>query len=672
MKISLNWLTDYVDATMPAAELAALLMRIGLPVEEIEEKDNDIVLDVEVTSNRPDCLGHIGIAREVATATGLSLRLPDLAGPVGAPVAGQTAVEVLDPAFCPRYTARLLRGVKVGPSPAWMVERLEAIGVRSINNVVDATNYVLMEYSQPLHAFDFDKLHGGRIVVRRARDGETIVAIDGSRHTLHGWMGIIADADRPVAVAGVMGGLDTEVSDATVNVLMEGAQFDPLSIRRTSRELGLMSDASYRYERGIDPVRLDDASLRACRLILGMAGGELLEGVVDAWAQPYRPARVSLRPARTNRVLGIEVPRDRQRTLLASLGLEPRDEGEALACTIPPHRRDLEREIDLIEEVARLHGFDQIPTGAKVTHEVRPPTRTEAGRHMVGEVLTAAGYFEAITFTFVDAEEARLFGWEHPLAVDPRIRKANNTLRQGVLPSLLRARKANQDAGNANVSLYELAAVFPPRDSGLPDEHVQVALLTDGSLQDVRGAVEAVARRFCPAATVEVRAAAVKGFAPGAAAELRLTGAGEELAARPFGVMGVMDDTVRDFYGLAHAPAGAMIRFDLLLAGAGGARKYQAMSRFPSIERDLSVVVDEAVTWAELAAAARATADRLCTGIGYVTTYRGKQVGADRKSVTLRLTYRHPERTLRHEEVDASVATVVQALQQRFQAALRT
>ncbi len=309
MKISLNWLTDYVDVTMPAAELAALLMRIGFPVEGIEETASDVVLDVEITSNRGDALGHIGIAREISAVTGKPLKLPALDNvPSKGDVAKLTSVQVKNPQFCPRYTARLLRGVKIKPSPSWMVERLEAVGLRAINNVVDATNYVLMEYSQPLHAFDFDKLEGRRIIVRQAVDGEQITAIDGTKHELRDWMGIIADGERPVAVAGVMGGLDTEVSDKTVNVLIESAQFDALSIRRTSRYLTLMSESSYRFERGVDPVLLERASLRACQLILEMGGGELAGGIADVWAKPYEPLHVSLRAARANALLGVEVP----------------------------------------------------------------------------------------------------------------------------------------------------------------------------------------------------------------------------------------------------------------------------------------------------------------------------------------------------------------------------
>ena len=675
MKISLNWLTDYMDVSMPAADLAGLLTRIGFCVEDVEETEADIIFDVEVTTNRPDGLGHIGIAREVAAVTGQPLRPPDLTGvPTTGRVDEQTAVEVLDPVFCPRYTARLIRGVKVGASPAWMVQRLEAVGLRAVNNVVDATNYVLMEYSQPLHAFDLDGLAGRRIVVRLAGDGELITAIDGSKHELRDWMGIIADADRPVAVAGIMGGLDTEVSEATTNVLIESAQFDALTVRRTSRALGLMSESSYRFERGVDPVALERASLRACQLILAAGGGQLQDGVVDVWAGPYEAPKVSLRPERCHLLLGIDVPPVRQEAILKVLGLEPVATADRIVCTIPPHRPDLRREVDLIEEVGRIHGFDKIPAAEAVTHQVTPPARAELARRSAGEVLNAAGYDEAVTFTFIDQAEAELFGWSNSLAVDPRLRKTNGTLRQGLLPSLLRARKVNQDAGAEDVRLFELASVFPPSEPAragdvLPAEYTQLGLLTDGTVQDVHGAVEAVVRRFDAGAAVEVRAADVPGFAPGGAAELYLAPPGAP--AEKLGVMGSMSRDVCDHYDLLNVPAGAMMDFDRLMALGQAVRIYTPVPRFPAIRRDLSVAVAEAVTWQAMAQTVAAAGGELLTDVQYVATYRGKQVGRGLKSVTMRLTYRHADRTLRHEEVDTAVEAVLEELKSKHAAQLR-
>ena len=462
MKISLNWLTDYVDVSIPVAELSERLKQIGLQVEEQIDTDTDIVLDLEITSNRGDCLGHLGVAREVAAVLGLEFKPPQIGElPTAGKARNLTAVEVLDPDLCPRYTARVIRGVKVGPSPAWMVERLEAVGLRSINNIVDVTNYVLMEYSQPLHCFDYDKLAENRIVVRRAAGGEQMVSIDETKCELDDSMLVIADAARPVAIAGVMGGLDTEVAEATTNVLIESAQFDPLSIRRTSRKLQLMSESNYRFERGVDPVGVDAASLRACQLILELAGGQLAEGIVDVWAEPFQPRRVALRPERCCAVLGMDVSAERQAEILDHLGLAPEAEDGRIVCTIPSYRADLTREIDLIEEVARVEGFDKIPVADRIAHAVSAETLQTRVRRMAGEALTACGFDEAVTFTFVDRAEAELLGAERIVAVDPLTRRTNNVLRPTLLPNLLRACKTNQDVGNAEVSLFEIAACFP-------------------------------------------------------------------------------------------------------------------------------------------------------------------------------------------------------------------
>ena len=306
MNISLNWLTEYVDVSLPTAELGELFTRIGLNCEGITETASDIIFDLEVTSNRPDLLGHLGVARELATAIGAEFRPPQIKLPkTDGSVADLTSVEVLDPELCPRYTARVIRNVKIGPSPKWLVDYLEAIGMRSVNNVVDVTNFVLMEYSQPLHAFDYDKLTENRIVVRRAKKGETIVSIDETTCQLDDQMCVIADAEKPVAIAGVMGGLDTEVTEATTSLLIESAQFDQMTTRYTSRKLGIMSESNYRFERCIDSVAVDEASLRACVLICELTGGQLADGVVDVWAKPYNPPVVTLRPSRSDKLLGI-------------------------------------------------------------------------------------------------------------------------------------------------------------------------------------------------------------------------------------------------------------------------------------------------------------------------------------------------------------------------------
>ncbi len=666
MLISLNWLSDYVNVNLPVEQLGELMMSTGLNLEGITDAGDDIVLDLEVTSNRPDCLGHLGVARELAAATGEQFTPPTVSQALatGGKAAELTSVQVDAPDLCPRYTARVIRNVKVGPSPAWLVERLEAVGLRSVNNVVDVTNFVLMEYSQPLHSFDYDKLAENRIVVRLARAGEKLVSIDQTTCTLDEQMLVIADADKPVAIAGVMGGLDTQVAEGTTSVLIESAQFDPLSVRRTSRKLQLMSDSNFRFERGVDPVAIDAASLRACEMIIELAGGELAEGMVDVWAKPFEAGKVALRPARCDALLGTQTSPARQVEILAALGLSPVQAGDVIECTIPPYRADLTREVDLIEEIARIEGFDKIPLGRNITHPIITESLGRRTRRRVGELLAAAGFDEAVTFTFVDDEEAELFAPGGVLNVDATVRRSNNALRKTLTNSLLRACKTNQDAGTAEVSLFEIAAVFAPAEDGSAGEHSELGLVTTGDLRALRGAVEVLAERLCPLSSLTVAPTDAPGFAAGSAATAMLDG-------EPIATLGVVDSTVQDFYSLERPIAAAAIDFDKLLARADQQATYQPLPRFPAVTRDLSLIVDQAVTWRELADAISAVDQPMRVAMDYVTTFRGKPIAKGRKSVTLTLTYRSPTGTLRGEQVDEQVAAVLAAASQAFGAELR-
>ena len=673
MYISLNWLTDYVDVDLPAEEMGELFTRIGLNCEGIDATGQDVVFDLEVTSNRSDCLGHIGVARELAVATGNELRLPKFTLPAKNTAEGECAtqiadcmsVDVLSPELCPRYTARLIRDVTVGPSPQWLIDYLQAIGLRSVNNIVDITNFVLMEYAQPLHSFDYDKLAQGRIVVRRAKGGEKITSIDETDCELTDEMLVIADGSGPVALAGIMGSQATEVTAETTTVLIEAAQFDPLATRRTSRALGIMSESNFRFERGVDPVAIDTASQRACALICELAGGEMVAGLLDVWAQPYQAPTVELRPQRTNKLLGMDIPAARQVEILAGLGLSPEltdDSAEAkIACEIPPFRADLHREVDLIEEVARLVGYDQIPLREKVSHRVTPMGQTERIRREITRSLAATGYSEAITFSFIDAVEAELFGLANPICVDSQVRKTNNALRPTLLPSLLRACKSNFSAGNQAVSLFELAAVFPSLDS----EHITLAMVSTTDLRDVRGCLDAVIGRIAPDAAITVQPGDVPGLAGGVSATVLLDG-------QDAGVIGETSSAVMKHFGLEKPIAVATLRLEALSKLANLTRRAHVLAKFPPICRDLSLILDEQVSWGELIQTLRLVTQPLRVGEKYVTTYRGKPLPPGKKSVTMSLEYRWAEGTLTGEEVDAQIAELLKPLQQKFAADIRT
>ncbi|MCP4375840.1 MAG: phenylalanine--tRNA ligase subunit beta [bacterium] len=667
MNISLNWLTDYVEVAMPVADLEQLFTRIGLNHEGTSETATDLVLDLEVTSNRPDCLGHIGVARELSVATGKKFSPPVIGDITTSGQAAElTSVDVQAPDLCGRYSARVIRGVKVGPSPEWLVEKLEAIGMRSVNNIVDVTNFILMEYSQPLHAFDYDKLAENRIVVRRAQNGETMVSIDETTCKLDESMLVIADATKPVAIAGVMGGLDTEVSDKTVNLLIEAAQFDPLNIRHTSRKLALMSESNFRFERGVDPVALDEASLRACELIVQLAGGQLAEGVVDVWQAPYDPPKVTLRPSRCSALLGFDIPADQQTSILDQLGLAATLDGDTITCTIPPYRADLSREADLIEEVARIVGYDKIPLSTKIAHEVVGLDNEQKIRQNIAMVMSAAGFDEAVTFTYIDAEEAALFGVSDPVCADTLTRKTNNALRPTLLASLLAACKANQDTGTSDLQLYELAAVFPPKGTeSLPDEHTELAMVSSGDLRDLRGAVEALCRQIAVGGLIELKPSAQAGMDPQAAAEIFLNG-------NSIGTIGQVSADVLKYYSLERPIVAARLRMDVLKACANLERTYTTVARFPAMRRDLSLIVEEDTTWAQIQDVLTSIDQPLRTDVQYVTTYRGKPIPKGRKSVTLTAVYQSNEATLRSEQVDDQIKTIVSTLAEKLKAEVRT
>ena len=667
MNTSLNWLSDYVEITHPATQLGDIFTNIGLNCDGIDFVGDDVVFDLEVTSNRPDWLGHIGIARELAAATGKKLQFPkiELNESKSAGVVQEIAsVEVREPVLCPRYTARVIKNVKVGPSPSWLVEKLEAIGLRSVNNIVDITNFVLMEMSQPLHAFDFDKLAGGKIIVRKGEKGETLTAINENKCEITPEMLVIADADKPVAIAGVMGGIDTEVSESTTTILLESAEFDALTTRRTSRKLGLFSDSNYRFERGIDSVGIETASQRACDLICQLAGGELVEGCIDHWANPHQDHTVELKTQHTRNLLGIDVSDQTQCDLLDKLGLNAKLENDVITCTIPSYRSDLTRPADLIEEIARLNGYDQIPIQEKVSHKVVALNDIEKLRRLLGDCLTACGYDEAVTFSFCDDPEAKLFGFDKIMHVDSAVRKTNNTLRPTLAISLLKAAKNNQDYGTNSVNLFELSAVFPAGSGTLPDEFTQLCLLSTNNLRELKGSVEYLVSRVNSEINLEFKPAKIAGFDEKVCAEIFIDG-------KSAGQIGIVDAKVQKYYSLAKAPAIANLRFDILLKKVNLVRTASLLPKFPSVNRDLSLVVAEDINWLTLEETVKSVDQPIRVGFEYVTTYRGEQLGKGKKSVTMQLEYRSNDGTLTSEQVDQQIDQLLQAFKAKFDFELR-
>ncbi len=672
MIVSWNWLKDYVALDGSPAEVAERLMMAGLNLESIEPHGDDQAIDLEVTSNRPDCLGHIGVAREASVLFNKPLTIP--AANVksnGQPVekATSVAIECLD--LCPRYAARMLRGVKIGPSPKWLRDRLETIGIASINNVVDVTNYCLMESGQPFHAFDFDKLRGGRIVVRRPKPGERIQAIDHNEYALTPDMCVICDAERPVAVAGVMGGADTEIKSSTKNVLIEVADFSSMSIRVTARKLNLHSPSSYRFERGVDSSRMDWASRRCCELIQQVAGGELLEGSIWAGEPPVvqRPA-VSLRPNQFRRILGIDVSTNDSHRILTALGLKPTGDQADTDGTQQYHppswRRDLSREADLIEEVARIHGYDKIPEDVFVPLSLSQKSLTERVLDRIRDTLTAAGFFETITLSFVSGELAELISSSNSkLCVDHSSRRQENTLRQSLIPSLLVVRRDNERHGNFNAKLFETASVYLAARPGDPTaEPRRLSFVTGGSFIEAKGVVETLVQRVNPQSTVTVRPSDQPHFVPGRGAEVLLNG-------QSLGWLGELSRNVTDKLDLRDSVIAAELDLASMEASPNLVPAFAELPRYPSISRDLNFVLDEFITWDSLSEVVRAAAGPSLGVLTFGSHYRGQQIPANKKSYVLTVSFRAADRTLTSDEVDAAVKSVIEACAVKLGAALR-
>ncbi len=638
---------------------------------------SDTVLELEVTPNRPDCLSMAGVAREVGAVLGTPARVP-VSHPdeAGAATDGVVGISIEDPALCVRYTARVVTGVKVGPSPDWLAARVAAAGARPINNVVDVTNYVMFELGQPLHAFDIDTLarDGGRVAisVRVAREGEKLTTLDGQDRELASDTLLICDPTGPVALAGVMGGAATEVSDTTVNVLLESACFQPASTGRTSRRLGLISEASQRFERGVDPNGCAAAIDRAAALLAEVAGGIVGVGIADAYPALVAPRQLALRLERMNGLLGTDISPVETIDILSRLGLSvaPGADG-TLDVEVPTFRPDLEREVDLIEEVVRVYGMERVvstlPAGRG---RVGGRTLSQARRERIGAALRAAGLNEAITWSFGDPRDIERLGWEFgpgelPVRLLNPMSQDQSIMRSSVLPGMLRAVGNNQRKGTGDVHLYEIGAVWWTADGRKqPKERTVVAGVLAGRWHrpswdetgdareagldffDGKGLVETVCEEL-GIAKWRVRAAERAWLQPGRSAEVVLGG---DVA----GWLGEVHPRVLDAYECA----GPVVAFELglkpLMAAAREVSDFVDLPRFPAAKIDMAIIVPGDVAFERVEQAIRSAGGKLLESARLFDRYQGKGVPDGHVSLAFSLTYRDPERTLTDEEVAAA------------------
>ena len=675
MKFSYNWLKDLCGFDMRAFELSEKLSDAGFCVESCEPRNDDWLFDVEVTPNRADCLSHLGLAREVAAVTGGTVDRPDpgsLPEKGGSPE-GVTSVEVEAPDLCPRYTALAIRDVQIGPSPQWMQDRLNLCGIRPVNNVVDITNYVMLEMGQPLHAFDLHELDNHQIIVRRARDGEAMTAIDGTECELRDWMCVIADASRPVAIAGVMGGLESEISNTTTDLLLESARFDPVSVRRTARTLRLSSDSSYRFERGVDSEIQPLASRRAASLIAELCGGTIVPGFSDIRSDSPETPEVTLRLDRVNLVLGVEVPPDRIVEYFRGLELDITNRSEeSITVRVPTWREDLRREIDLIEEVARIYGYHKI--GETTSIPVRPVRMSDRERseRRARRLLAGQGFHETMTSSLVEADElqqAQPWTNSEPLALSNPISRQKTHLRLSNMPGLLGTKKFNQARDQAEVDLFELGTIYVPQgspDDRLPDEKLSLAVLTDR--ENGFFVLKGLLLNLLDELGIDEHAGEEIGaggpFEEGRSLTFTL---GDEL----LGCVGVLDDSVADDLDLEHRPALMELDFGVLVEHCRFDRPYEPVPRYPSSHRDLAVVLDEEVKWADIEKCVQDAAPEFLETVDFFDIYRGEQLPEGHKSVAFSLTFCSPERTLTNEEVDEAQQEIVEALKEELGATLR-
>ena len=687
MYTSYKWLQELTDTRLTAAQLRDRLTMVGLAIDAVESHNADSVLDVEVPSNRPDCLSHVGIAREITAIDIGQLHLPEVTQPKTNGRAEEfTSVEIKDADLCPRYAARLVRGVKIGPSPDWLVKRLEAIGQRPINNVSDITNYVLHEVGQPLHAFDFAQLEGQKIIVRRAKAGEKLTTLDGVERELQPEMLVIADAKRPVALAGIMGGEESEISAATTDVLIESAYFDPNSVRLTARSLGMDTEASRRFERGADCEGVLRAQDRCVQLICEIAGGVATDNALDVYPNPVVPRVITLRTKRVEDLTSLKVETHEVDRILTALGFVKKNESEdALTFSVPSWRVDVEQEEDLVEEVARHTGYQHIRSELPPSNMAGEYQPTEVKQRLLRRALNNFGYDEAINFSFIRKHEGIDLIPAFEGRQDQQVELSNPIIEEAafmrttLIPGLLDSLKHNLNHGIRDVRLFEIGRIFGGSNGGdLPEERLALAMIATGGavdenvaqatreldLFDLKGAFEAA---------LDAMNVLAVNFKNTSAAHLRMGQAGEILLqdGKSIGKFGRLAETIASSYKFRQPVYVLEIDLSALFAVREKGIQYSRLPKYPSVVRDLTLLVGRDVNFAALTKAVRDQNVADCRDVNLVGTYDVPNTPPGKRSITLRIEYRSDDRTLRDDEVEERHAALTASLLEAFAAEQR-
>lgn len=692
MRVPYSWLKEYIDISISPEELAERLTMIGIAVENIERVSPDeVVLELELTPNRSDCLSLINVARETAAVTDSQIRLPELNL-----VESNERIEVLAgvkieaPELCGRYLARVIKDIQIEPSPSWMQKRLLAAGIRPINNIVDVTNYVMLETGQPLHAFDYDTLAGHQIIVRKAQPGERFTTLDQVERELTEDMLVIADADKAVALAGIMGGLETEVTDKTRNILLESAHFNPVSIRRTSQAVGLRTESSIRFEKGANIEGVAWAADRAAQLMVELGKGKHAAGVIDVYLTPWKSRSISLRISRINSLLGTELNLSEVLDLLSRLALKVTvKEQDSLLVDVPAYRGDLELEVDLIEEVARLYGYDRIPTTLPCgTTTQGRKTRLQNAEDKVKSILTGCGLTEVITFSMMSPRAFDRIKLPENDALRKVVVIANplneeqSVMRTTLIPNLLETASRNYSRRNTDLAIFEQGRVFYPKVSDvintqLPEEKLVVAGLTMGNYRPgwnssseemdfffLKGVVEELLEKL-GVINYSFRASSLgPTYHPGRSAEICC--AGEEI-----GIIAEIHPDVLEEYGLSQRAWVFQLDLDKVFSYMIPVKSYTSVTRFPSVQRDLAVVVSDDFPAALVEAKIKEVGKPLLASVSLFDVYRGKPIAKGYRSLAYSLVYQAGDRTLTDEEVNDNHEKVRKALEKDLRLKLR-
>lgn len=682
MRISLEWLQQYVEIRETPEQMKADLTMLGLVVETIDVSGGTPVLEMEVTSNRPDCLNHLGVAREAAAFYRRELRLPAVKRSLRLRRERTPyVVEILDPELCPRYCGLLLDGIRIGPSPEWMQRRLDAAGMRPVNNVVDLTNYVLLELGHPLHAFDFRKLRGGKIVVARAQEGQKITTLDGVERSLDSEMLLINDAEGPVAVAGVMGGLESEIGPGTKTVLLECAYFKPASVRRTAKRLGLSTEASYRFERGADWGGTVHAIARACLLAEEIAGARIAGSLQDCYPKPMSPVEIELARPRAEALLGVPLDDSFVESALARLHFKTSRKGRgvwSVAC--PSYRADMELEADLIEEVARVYGYEKIPITVPPAHRAGLPSPVQPYEEEATRLLLGLGYSEAVNLSFAaeedHAEFAPLSG--ERVAIRNPLTEETRFMRTTLTAGLVRALRHNLSRDVLQVRLFEIGKIYPRGEDGRPVERRMIGLAGTGSLfgrswaspaaafgfPHLKGAVEELFRGL-RCAPFTIRAGAdVPWLDPACAATL-------EIGGNTAGVLGALHPSLEETLKLRQPVFLAELEFERHFADFFSPIRYEPLPRHPAVERDISVLIPTGIAYETLRKGILDLGIPELAGLELIDVYEGEKIPEGKLSVTLRFTFLDPERTLTVDRIQAFYDNILNHLRTARGAELR-